>query len=155
MILSMLITSPPDGVPRYCFHPVCLSVCLSLSLCVFFWEGRGGGTPYARAQWELYRFKFEKFDLRVGLEPMTSWILVWRSTNWAIRRSDESSLGILRCTICLTKFNHLYLGTGCACFFWEARGGTPLRHGHKESYTDLNLKNSTSSQYFGILFLGY
>ena len=23
-------------------------------------------------------------------------------------------------------------------------GGTPLRHGHKESYTDLNLKNSTS-----------
>ena len=23
-------------------------------------------------------------------------------------------------------------------------GGTPLRHGHKESYTNLNLKNSTS-----------
>ena len=30
-------------------------------------------------------------------------------------------------------------------FFREGRGGgTPLRHGHKESYTDLNLKNSTS-----------
>ena len=29
--------------------------------------------------------------------------------------------------------------------FWEGRGGgTPLRHGHKESYKDLNLKNSTS-----------
>ena len=52
----------------------------------------------APAQGELYKFKFEKFDLRVGLEPTTSWILVWRSTNWAIRRSDESSLGILRCT---------------------------------------------------------
>ena len=31
------------------------------------------------------------------------------------------------------------------CFFWEGGGGgTPLMHGHKESYTDLNLKNSTS-----------
>ena len=31
-------------------------------------------------------------------------------------------------------------------FFWEGRGGgggTPLRHGHKESYEDLNLTNST------------
>ena len=52
----------------------------------------------APAQGQLYKFKFEKFNLRVGLEPTTSWILVWRSTNWAIRRSDESSLGILRCT---------------------------------------------------------
>ena len=31
------------------------------------------------------------------------------------------------------------------CVFWEGRGGgTPLRHGHKESYKDLNLKISTS-----------
>ena len=30
------------------------------------------------------------------------------------------------------------------CFFWEGRGGTTLSHGHKESYTDFNLKNSTS-----------
>ena len=37
-----VVTSPPEGVARYCFHPVCLSVCL----CVVFWEGRGGGnTP--------------------------------------------------------------------------------------------------------------
>ena len=26
------------------------------------------------------------------------------------------------------------------CFFGGKGGGTPLRHGHKESYTDLNLK---------------
>ena len=29
-------------------------------------------------------------------------------------------------------------------FFWGGKGETPLRHGHKESYKDLNLKNSTS-----------
>ena len=29
---SLLITSPPEGVARYCFHQVCLSVCL----CVWF-----------------------------------------------------------------------------------------------------------------------
>ena len=29
------------------------------------------------------------------------------------------------------------------CFFGREEG-TPLRHGHKESFTDLNLKNSTS-----------
>ena len=28
--------------------------------------------------------------------------------------------------------------------FFGVKGGTPLRHGHKESYTDLNLKKSTS-----------
>ena len=38
-----LITSPPEGVARYCFHPVCLSVCLcvcvSVCVCVrpIFW----------------------------------------------------------------------------------------------------------------------
>ena len=25
-----LITSPPEGVVRYCFHPVCLCVCVSV-----------------------------------------------------------------------------------------------------------------------------
>ena len=46
----------------------------------------------------------------------------------------------------LIKFNHLYLGTGCVCF-WEREGGgggTPHMHGHKESYKDLNLKILTS-----------
>ena len=39
----LFITSPPEGVARYCFHPVCLSVCvcvcLSVYLCVrpIFW----------------------------------------------------------------------------------------------------------------------
>ena len=28
--------------------------------------------------------------------------------------------------------------------FVGREGGTPLRHGHKESYKDLNLKNATS-----------
>ena len=32
----------------------------------------------------------------------------------------------------------------CVCVFGREGRGTPLRHGHKESYTDLNLKNSTS-----------
>ena len=32
----------------------------------------------------------------------------------------------------------------CVGFFGREGGGTPLRHGHKESYKDLNLKNSTS-----------
>ena len=48
-------------------------------------------------------------------------MLVWRSNQWAIRRSDESRLGILRCTICFT----------CVCVFvlWEGRGaqGTGTR----------------------------
>ena len=58
---------------------------------------------------------------------------------------DESSLGILRCTFLVAKCNHLYLGTGCVWFFLGGKGGgTPLRHGHKERYTDLKLKNSTS-----------
>ena len=30
------------------------------------------------------------------------------------------------------------------CISLGGKGGTPLRHGHKESYNDLNLKNSTS-----------
>ena len=36
-----IVTSPPEGVARYCFHPVCLSVCVCVSvyLCVrpIFW----------------------------------------------------------------------------------------------------------------------
>ena len=32
--VSILITSPPEGVARYCFHPVCLSVCVSVCLCL-------------------------------------------------------------------------------------------------------------------------
>ena len=34
-----IITSPPEGVARYCFHPVCLCVGLSVYLCVrpIFW----------------------------------------------------------------------------------------------------------------------
>ena len=27
-ICVIFITSPPEGVARYCFHPVCLSVCV-------------------------------------------------------------------------------------------------------------------------------
>ena len=27
-------TSPPEGVARYCFHPICLSVCLSVCVSV-------------------------------------------------------------------------------------------------------------------------
>ena len=97
-----------------------------MCVCVFLWERRGGGdTPYARTQGELYRFKFENFD-RVRLEPTTSWILVWRSTNWAIRRSDESSLGFLSYTIFLIKFNHFYLGTG-GVFLGKGRGGGNAR----------------------------
>ena len=38
---QFIITSPPEGVARYCFHPVCLSVCVCvcLSVCVrpIFW----------------------------------------------------------------------------------------------------------------------
>ena len=30
------ITSPPEGVARYCFHPVCLSVCLANILVFYF-----------------------------------------------------------------------------------------------------------------------
>ena len=28
VVHTYIITSPPEGVARYCFHPVCLSVCL-------------------------------------------------------------------------------------------------------------------------------
>ena len=58
--------------------------------------------------------------------------------------SDESSLGFLRYTNFLIKFNHLYLGTGCVCFWEREGGGTPHMHGHKESNKDLNLKILTS-----------
>ena len=27
LVRTSIITSPPEGVARYCFHPVCLSVC--------------------------------------------------------------------------------------------------------------------------------
>ena len=38
-------------------------------------------------------------------------------------------------------FNHIYLGTGCVCVFLGGKGGgTPLRHGHKESYKHLNFE---------------
>ena len=33
-ISDCFVTSPPEGVARYCFHPVCLSVCLSVCVCV-------------------------------------------------------------------------------------------------------------------------
>ena len=29
-----IVTSPPEGVARYCFHPVCLCECLCVSLCM-------------------------------------------------------------------------------------------------------------------------
>ena len=29
-IVYILITSPPEGVALYCFHPVCLCVCVSV-----------------------------------------------------------------------------------------------------------------------------
>ena len=132
-------------------------------LCVLFLGKGRGDTPYVRTQGELDRFKFENFDLRVGLEPTvysliigvnctqshmefphnrrhlssrhklfiymivpsntsktemynklthtTSWILVWSSTNWAIRRCDKSSF----------KFIHLYLGTGFVFVFRNGR----------------------------------
>ena len=87
------------------------------------WEGRGGGgTPLRPGHKESYK--------DYNLKNSTS--------EW-----DESILGILRCTICITKFNHLYLGTGCVCFFWEGRGGgTPVRHWHKESYKNIGLHRS-------------
>ena len=44
------------------------------------------------------------------------------------RISDESSLGILRCTIFFTKFDHLYRGTGCVCFFGREGGGGGGEH---------------------------
>ena len=99
---------------------VCMYVCVSVCVCLCF--GREGGTPLRHGHKESYK-KVIKFYLRVGLEPTTSWIIIWCSNHWAIGRSDESSLGIVRCTIVFTKFNHLYLGTGCVCFFWEGRGG--------------------------------
>ena len=30
-----IITSPPEGVARYCFHPVCVSVCVCVQ--PIFW----------------------------------------------------------------------------------------------------------------------
>ena len=59
------------------------------------------------------------------------------------RASDELSLIFKVCKF-LIKFNHLYLGTGCVCFFCEREGGTPHMHGQKESYKDLNFKILTS-----------
>ena len=43
-----------------------------MCVCGFFWGKGRGDTPYTRTQGELYRFKFENFDLRVGLDPTTS-----------------------------------------------------------------------------------
>ena len=61
-------------------------------------------------------------------------------------RSDESSLGILRCTFFLPN---LITSTWAqaVCDFWEGRGGggAPLRHGHKESNKDLNLTSEWDS----------
>ena len=31
---NSVVTSPPEGVARYCFHPVCLCVCLSVCVCM-------------------------------------------------------------------------------------------------------------------------
>ena len=40
-LIHHIITSPPKGVARYCFHPVCLSVCLSVcpaNILVFYFS---------------------------------------------------------------------------------------------------------------------
>ena len=52
-----------------------ITICVCVCVFFFFREREGGNTPYARTQGELYIFNFEKFDLRVGLEPTTSLIL--------------------------------------------------------------------------------
>ena len=82
---------------------------------------------------ESYRdFKFWSL---LGLEPTTSWILVWRSTNWAIMRSDGLSLRIVRYTLFVIKSNHLYLGTCCVFFFGGGEmegGGTPYARAQGE-----------------------
>ena len=71
-----LITSPPEGVARYCFHHVCLSVCLCVSvrLCVcpanilvFYFST-------IRRDIDLYRNLYRIFTYRVvlnSLEKMT------------------------------------------------------------------------------------
>ena len=97
-------------------------------ICVCGFLGKGkGGTPHMHGHKARYKDWNLKFWPPSGTRTTTSWILVWRSTNWAIRRSDESSLWFLRYKSLLVqfiKFNHLYLGTGCVCFFLgKGRGG--------------------------------
>ena len=91
---------------------------------VFFLGGKGGGGGWGipLRHWDKENYKdlnLKKFDLRVEIEPTTSWIPVWRSNHqeiWWVKPQNFS-----RHTFCSTKFNHLYLGTGCV--FWEGRGG--------------------------------
>ena len=55
---------------------------------------------------------------------------------------------VTSCVTCRININQVCV-LCCVCvrvcvFFGREGGGTPIRHGHKESYTDLNLKSSTS-----------
>ena len=87
---------------------------------VFFLGGKGG-TPLRHGHKERYK----DLNLKISTSEWDSQPRphelheppVRRSTNWAIRRSGEASLGIPSCILCFTKFNHLYLGTGCVCVF--------------------------------------
>ena len=66
----------------------------------------------------------KNFDLRVGLEThdlMNTSLMLYQLS---YQGSDESSLGFFKVYKFLIKFNHLYLGTGCVCFFGgKGRGG--------------------------------
>ena len=61
---SVVITSHPEGVARYCFHPVCLSVCPA-NILVFYFSaiGRDIDLKFIQDTYRLYSLHWTKIDL--------------------------------------------------------------------------------------------
>ena len=112
--------------------------------CVFFWEYWGvGAHPIAMGTRWVIKICIWKCWPPSGTRThdlmntsLTLYQLSYQEIWWVEPR-------IFKVCTFLIKFNHLYLGTGCV-FLRGKGGGTPRRHGHKESSKDLYLKMLTS-----------
>ena len=92
--LFCIITSPPEGAARYCFHPVCLCVCLSVCLAnilVFYLPAirRDVDLKFIQDTYRVVLKSLKKIDLhrsKVKVTGMVHCFLKVQSyhKNWAI-----------------------------------------------------------------------
>ena len=112
--LESVITSPPEGFARYCFHPVCLSVCVSVCLCVrpIFWYFISRLLEEISI-WNLYRI------------PMGLYSIHWK------KRSKVKVTGTVHCFLKVQSYHKNWAIEKFQCFFHRHLLGYSIRWNNK------------------------
>ena len=81
---AFLVTSPPEGVARYCFHPACL--CVSVCLCVrpIFWYFISRLLEEISI-WNLYRILIGLFSIHWKIDLHRSMVKVTGTVHWFLK----------------------------------------------------------------------